>query len=261
MNQLAHRHSLWSVFSDFVEMAAISMANAVDHGPQHAEREARYMAVIKGYSKDELDGFCRMLAHLTMAMEQEPGDVLGSVFMQLELGSKWHGQFFTPYEVCRLMAGMQLGDGFKQEIERKGYITAMEPACGGGAMILALAEEMQAAGVNYQRHLHVTAIDIDIKAVHMAYLQFSLMHIPAIIVHGNALAVEERSRWYTPAHILGGWTYRLQRSVPGNAMLVRDPKPAAPAPAPAPTEEAPAPAAARRRQAPPASGWEQGALF
>ena len=60
-------------------------------------------------------------------------------------------------------------------------------------------------------HLHVTAIDVDAKCVHMAYLQFSLLHIPAVIVHGNALSLEEWGHWYTPAHIMDGWTHRLKR--------------------------------------------------
>lgn len=57
----------------------------------------------------------------------------------------------------------------------------------------------------------VAAIDIDPRAVHMAYVQFSLLHLPAVVVVGNALTLEEREHWFTPAHILGGWTARLQR--------------------------------------------------
>lgn len=45
----------------------------------------------------------------------------------------------------------------------------------------------------------------------MTYLQLSLLHIPAVVVHGNALSLEEWGHWYTPAHILGGWRARLAR--------------------------------------------------
>jgi hypothetical protein len=78
-------------------------------------------------------------------------------------------------------------------------------------MVIALAREMLSQGVNYQQHLHVTAVDIDIRAVHMTYLPLSLLHVPAVVVHGNTLSVEEWSRWYTPAHIIGGWQWRLRR--------------------------------------------------
>lgn len=43
----------------------------------------------------------------------------------------------------------------------------------------------------------------------MTYLQLSILHISAIIILGNTLLMEERDLWYTPAHILGGWNYKL----------------------------------------------------
>ena len=52
-------------------------------------------------------------------------------------------------------------------------------------MVIALAEAMRAEGINYQRQLHVTAIDIDPRVVHMAYIQFSLLHVPAEVVVGD----------------------------------------------------------------------------
>jgi hypothetical protein len=57
----------------------------------------------------------------------------------------------------------------------------------------------------------VTAVDVDPKCVHMSYLQFSLLHIPAVIIHGNSLSLEEFGRWYTPAHIMNGWNWKLRR--------------------------------------------------
>jgi type I restriction-modification system DNA methylase subunit len=137
-------------------------------------------------------------------------DIMGRTYHELELHNKWAGQYFTPYEICRMMAKMNLVDGGLQErIERRGFITLQEPACGSGAMVIAFAQEMKDAGFNYQQQLHVTAMDIDAKCCHMAYLQLSLLHIPAVIIHGNTLSLEEYGRWYTPAHIMGGWGHRL----------------------------------------------------
>jgi hypothetical protein len=45
----------------------------------------------------------------------------------------------------------------------------------------------------------------------MAYLQFALLHIPAVVIHGNSLSLEEFGRWYTPAHIMDGWSWKLRR--------------------------------------------------
>lgn len=230
---LAYRHSQWQVFSDFAEMAAISISNAVDLA-QSQTREERYMQIIQRYRADELAKFPQMLAALTMAMEEEPADVLGRTFHDLELHNKWAGQFFTPYHVCRMMAKMTIGDKADVEarIAARGFVTASEPAAGSGAMVIALAHEMRDAGINYQRHLHVTAVDVDAKCVHMAYLQFALLHIPAIIVHGNSLSLEEFGRWYTPAHIMDGWNWKLKReALPGDAHEIeRPPEPAASSP-------------------------------
>lgn len=123
-----------------------------------------------------------------------------------------------------MMASMIVGDeaGVRQRIEQRGYLTACEPAVGAGAMVIALAEVIRGMGINYQRHLHVTAIDIDPRAVHMAYVQFSLLHIPAVIVVGNALTLEEREHWFTPAHVLGGWTARLQRDRPSELVEIEE---------------------------------------
>lgn len=207
----AYRHDSWRVFSDFVEMAAISLSNAVDL-VQCDKREARYLQIVSQYEREEGDRFAQMLAELVMEMEANPTDVLGEVFMEMDMGSKWHGQFFTPYHLCRAMAGTLVDDQMRSKIEQNGFIRVSEPACGGAAMIIALAMEMQTAGINYQQHMHVVAQDLDEKAVHMAYVQLSLMHIPAVVIHGNTLSLEERARWYTPAHILGGWGWRLARA-------------------------------------------------
>lgn len=209
----AHRHGAWQVFSDFCEMAATSLSNAVDLA-EFEKREARYMEIIKRYTRDELAQFPQMLAALTNALEAQTTDVLGRTFHELELHSKWAGQFFTPYPLCRMMAQMSLRDEaeIRAKIEGRGFISASEPAVGSGAMVIALAQGMRDMGINYQQHLHVTAADVDAKCVHMAYAQLSLLHVPAVIIHGNSLTLEEWGHWYTPAHILGGWPGRLKRA-------------------------------------------------
>lgn len=212
IQQLGYRHSAWQIFADFAEMAAISVTNAVDLAQRDA-REARYMEIVRRYSADEVRAFPEMLAALVLDLEHEPEDVLGRVFHELELHNKWTGQYFTPFPLCRAMAKMIVGDGTDTQtrISERGFLTASEPACGSGAMIIALAQELRAQGVNFQQQLHVTAVDVDVKCVHMAYLQFALLHIPAVVVLGDSLQLEERARWYTPAHILGGWSMKLRR--------------------------------------------------
>jgi hypothetical protein len=230
---LGYRHGHWQIFADFVEIAAISISNALDLVSRE-KREERYLQVVKRYKPDDLARFPEMLASLTMALEEETTDVLGRTFHDLELHNKWSGQYFSPYPLYRMMAKMAIADkaDLEARITERGFVTAQEPAAGSGAMIIALAHEMREAGINYQQHLHVTAVDVDPKCVHMSYLQFSLLHIPAVIVHGNSLSLEEFDRWYTPAHILHGWDWKLRRPSEGSHTLQTvpesEPQPARP---------------------------------
>lgn len=238
MRDTAHRHHLHDIFRDFVEMGAIAVANRFDMR-QHDEREARYHAILKRYDERERGQFPKMFAELVEALELGPADVLGEVFGELEQGNSARGQFFTPYEVCRLMAGITLADGSDARacIAERGFVTTMEPAVGAGAMVIALAEKMAELGIPYQERLHVTAVDVDPRAAHMAFLQFSLLGIPAVVVVGNTLTLEEREHWYTPMHWLGFWANKLHRGYAlGSAMDLAADAAIAEGKAPAPVE-------------------------
>lgn len=205
---LAPMHQTWRVFADFCEMAAISIAQCP---LPNAEREARYLKLIAAYDHgEERFAFSRMLGAVVAGLEQEPHDFLGSAFMELELGSHWHGQFFTPYEVCRMISEVLIGERC-EEIEHRGFVRASEPAAGAGAMVIALAEVLEARGYNPQTQLHVTAVDVDPTAAHMAFVQLALLGIPAHVVVGNTLTLEERETFTTPLHHLGFWNARLAR--------------------------------------------------
>lgn len=219
LGSLAHSRHTWDVFRDFVELAAITLAS-VDLA-KRAEREKRYLQVAKAYSTEQMRVFPEIFGELVLALELEPADVLGQVFMELGLGGRWAGQFFTPEAVCDVMARMTLDAGeARRKVKEQGYMTLSEPAIGGGAMVIAFCKAMREAKLNYQRHLHVTAVDVDITAVHMSFVQLSLLHVPATIVHGNALTLEQRSAWYTPAHVFGAWSLRLRaRPAPAPAAL------------------------------------------
>lgn len=70
---------------------------------QFEQRETRYLEIVKRYTKDELDQLVQAFAHLVMAFEEsaEEGqwqDILGKIFMMLDMGNSRSSQFFTPYE-------------------------------------------------------------------------------------------------------------------------------------------------------------------
>lgn len=209
MRENCGTHRLHEVFRDFVEIGALAISNAIDK--LHFEkREARYMDIIKRYSREEIDRFAKMLACITMSLECDFKDSLGQIFMNLELGDQWRGQFFTPYPVSYMMAKISASDINQAGIEAAGgFITMQEPTVGAGGMVIAFAQAMLDEKINYQRHLHVTATDVDATAAHMAYIQLSLLHIPALVIHGNSLSLVEWDHWATPAHVLGLWDRKL----------------------------------------------------
>lgn len=209
LRTLAYRHTLWTVFQDFVALGAISLSNAVDRR-QFETREAEYMRIVQRYTKEEVNVFPQIFSHLVLALEDDPQDHLGRLYHRLELQQEQRGQFFTPWHICYCMAQMSIHDA-QAQLETQEFITALEPCVGSGTMILALAQALRDQDINYQQRLHVTAIDCDITCVYMAYIQLTLLHIPAIVYHGDTLRGETWSTWYTPAHILGGWSWKLAR--------------------------------------------------
>lgn len=202
------RRRVSEVFSDFCELAALAIRNSVDLNGR-ADREAAYMRIIDGYTPEEAGRFAQVFADVTLKFEAGFSDALGELYMSLDLGNERLGQFFTPYDVRSLVAKMTIGD-YTEKLAGQSFITVSEPTCGSGGMIVALAEALRDAGINYQQAIHVTAQDLEPTAVHMTYIQLTLLHIPAVVIHGDTLTLEQQDIWYTPAHILGGWSSRLK---------------------------------------------------
>lgn len=144
----AGRSSTWDAFRDFLELSAISISNTMDTA-QRAEREARYMKTIGKYTPEEVKAFPEILGLLTLALEEEEGDVLGRVYAELDLANKWGGQFFTPQSLADVMGAMVLDEGARAQIAARGFLTLSEPACGGGALVIGFCKAMRAAGLNY----------------------------------------------------------------------------------------------------------------
>ncbi|MCL1622633.1 N-6 DNA methylase [Ralstonia pseudosolanacearum] len=210
IEKCSRRHRRHEVFRDFCELAALSISNRVDL-VQYDAREARYLEIVKRYEREEVECFPRMLGCLVESLEGGHKDALGQIFEALQLADHWKGQFFTPFEGSRLMAKILLS-GAAAEIERKGFLSLMEPAAGAGGMVIAAASALLDDGINYQQTMHATLIDIDATACHMAYVQMALLHVPAIVIHGNALAPDTVwGHWVTPAHVMGLWDMRLRR--------------------------------------------------
>lgn len=186
MLRLSPKYSLDTVFADWVECLALSIQNSccLLHDKLWNKREEQYLRTIKKYTKEEQQAFAHMYALLVMAYEDGPSDVLGEIFMELGRGNKHIGQFFTPYNVSKLMAQLTLN---VDEVSEDNPLSLHEPTVGAGGMVIAAADALNEKGINYQRCMDVVAQDLDWRAVYMAYIQLSLLGINAVVVQGDAL--------------------------------------------------------------------------
>ena len=199
---------LRTVFEDFCAMAAAAIRNRVDRNGYQA-REEDYERTRTHYTPAQMDRFAEALAFVALELDAQPRDVLGETYMQLCIANRDQGQFFTPYSVAQLIASMQINDAPAQLLTRP-FLTVYEPACGAGAMVIAMAQALAAQGIEYQTKVHVTADDISAIAVHMSYVQLSLLGVPAVVNRRNSLTLEHFDTWPTPAHVLDGWARKLE---------------------------------------------------
>lgn len=222
IESLTGSRSLWNVWSDIIEMIAISIANSVDHSPRSKGREEHYLRIAKEYSQKDMEVITRVFAEIVNQYEAQPDqDLLGELHMSLNFGSDALGQVFTPYHVCRMMAKMTVGaNPIDKQLEERGYVMANDPACGAGATLIALANELRERGVNYQQQLFIIAQDIERKAALECYIQLSMLGCAAAIFIGDTIcnpATDNPTRleldenvWLTPMLYHPTWTIRRQ---------------------------------------------------
>lgn len=205
---LQGKYSLYEIWCDFLEMASISIQNSCMK-TEWQKREDKYLQIAKKYSKDDLMVFSKILGKIVLCMENEFTDLLGEIYMELELYNSENGQFFTPYNLSQLCSKVVIDeDKIKKHIEENGYVTINEPSVGGGGMIIATIERMLELGYNPQQQLFVTANDLDIKGAQMTYIMLSLYGIPAIVYHMNTLSLETFGEYHTPGYCMNYLRFR-----------------------------------------------------
>nr|WP_314449028.1 N-6 DNA methylase [uncultured Lachnoanaerobaculum sp.] len=189
INEMAKYYSGHQVFRDWIEVYALSIANCCEPEgtPVFEKREQQYLSTINKYKKEEIDGFADLGGMLTLALEKDMSDILGSVYMGIGTGNKATGQFFTPDSVSQLTAKMM----DVEIVSIKEPIRLHEPTCGSSGMIIAYARALRDKGINYQRLLDIKASDIDFACVYMSYIQLSLLGIKAVIARQDSLLWEK----------------------------------------------------------------------
>ena len=176
------------LISDVFACGALAISNTVDF-TQYDEREEQYKQIMNGYQPKEreliVQVFSKIFALLS-SVTYDNGrfdDYLGDLFMRCNQGNKEAGQVFTSYHIAKLMAKVMIKD---ETVTQKDIIAIHDPCSGGGVMLLGSLDVLKNDyNVNYTHHCFMQAGDIDIRCVHMTYLQLALAGVPAIVCHQN----------------------------------------------------------------------------
>lgn len=179
------------IFAEFVDVAFRILTEG------KVEFESR--PLFRGDRESKVEVIRQALECLGREMERAPfRDLLGAVHQEIAggKGRQMLGAFYTPDDVCVLMASIGINVGeLKARIGRGERPSLCDPACGSARMVLAVAGVLG----ELRRHLRVTCIDIELTACKMAYLNLSLWGVPAEVYHGDSLRGLCWGGWRTPA--------------------------------------------------------------
>lgn len=221
LESLVGKFTMWQIWQDFITMAAIAINNTTPH-EQRYTREKAYLACVSQYTAKDLSIFSEVLSFVIEGLNDNPEqDFLGELFMGLNLGSDRHGQFFTPYDIGKLMAKINADSLMKEKVKRESWINVVDPACGAGALLVAYANAMKINGINYQQSALFVGQDIDQLAGKMCYIQLSLLGCAGYVVIQDTLSnpvicqgdkyllpKDNGNIWYTPMYYTDIWTGR-----------------------------------------------------
>ena len=198
---LSHVRSLHDVIRDFAELGRITIVNQLT--PFYSQdAEDIYLKTIKKYNSDEQSQLAQMLAMVSMAHELQPGDFLGETLMELSMGRKELGQFFTPYSLCRLNAELTLS---ADSVNDKGYVSLSEPAAGGGGMVIAAHHRATELKVDLYAH----CVELSNMTADLCYINLSAAGVAAHVTQGNTLSMKMGRSFPTPALCTQQWSERL----------------------------------------------------
>jgi hypothetical protein len=123
-------------FRNFLTLSHFSYAKQMSSPDRAKALEAEYMRIVGTYrDKDDVRRMPELRAMIFEGVHSQT-DFLGSVSGELNVLDARAGQFFTPYEISRLMAEIDLSD-VGAIIDEKGYFTIQEPACGADGLFAA----------------------------------------------------------------------------------------------------------------------------
>ena len=193
----------YEVFSDWLVLAS----NALYAWKKDKLVENEYKEVAKNYSKEELEKHAQLLAITVNALGEKEHDFLGEIFTMGEFLNGKKAQIFTPFHISQFMAEIMIADN---GLPKNEVFTVCDPCCGSGVMLAAAISVMKGHGFNYQQNALFIGQDIDARCARMAFIQLSLLGVPAVIYCMNTLTMQTYWHRETIGYHMAGMETRLR---------------------------------------------------
>jgi hypothetical protein len=158
--------------------------------------EKGFRECLDKYKYEEGAEFGRLLGVYTRAVEDMPfRDILGELFMRLDVNSARAGQYFSPWNIAEMMARMQFSkEDFEKTVAEKGEVTVCDPTVGSGVMLLAFASVVNSElGRSALSKLKLYGMDIDERCVLMTRIQLRMNGLDAFGRMAGLLGAREQS--------------------------------------------------------------------
>jgi type I restriction-modification system DNA methylase subunit len=207
IKQFENNKSTFEIFRDVIEICSISEhqeifnLGMIKKNEDYQNLEKQYLEIMKKYKKLDVDLMVKFYAILkSYFMNDNHDDLLGSLYMSLELGNKNSGQFFTPYHISKFMAEIQISN-IEEKVKERGYFSISDPCVGAGGMIIAASDVVKNSNIGKSKMIF-QAIDIDKLCFNMCYVQLSMLRLNGVVMWGDSLKCEAFEIRKTPALIL-----------------------------------------------------------
>ena len=138
---------------------------------------AGFRTCLDRYTREQGEEFGRLLVMYVKTVEEHPfRDILGELFMRLDVNSARAGQFFSPFSIAEMMAKMDFDpEAFKRLVEEKGEVTVCDPAVGSGVLLLAFAKIVNDTFGRWGTdQIRLYGQDIDPRCVNMCRIQLRM---------------------------------------------------------------------------------------
>lgn len=193
-------HKPFRVFDDWCEIMFCAIAAVTARTPDRSRQLMQQQAEASAkYTPEDIRTMEAMLGVAQAALSKGGRDFLGEACGLLGALDGGVGQYFTPFEVSRMIVRMTAPD-VARIIREQGHFRGADPAAGSGGMIVAMADQISDSGADLG-DAFFEAVELVPATYHMLFVHLSLRGVAARAVCGNSLTQQVQQSAYTPAGV------------------------------------------------------------